>query len=201
VTHFANMHWPGLYSIIVGGTREGGLSRLFIAEPDCLHEDLRDPRRPFLHHAHAYDFRSTTIAGVVENDVYAVDTKGVGEKFHAYSFEPTVDGSPPILRWSTPARLRYRYSETRFPGESYNLDHHAIHRVVFHSCPKTGWFATRIDEGPPMPRPSLCYARELLLELPHRDADLYRPIDREKAQRVLGWLKVGAGLHETWSAA
>ncbi len=179
---YADCHWPGLYSIALGRNPSGGVSRLFVAKPGELCEDLRDARRPFLHHAHAYDFVSTTVAGVVENDVFSV-MGGEGEKFHAYRFGSIVEGEP-SLEWDHVARLAWRRSDVCHVDESYPLSHREIHRVVFHPDPRTGWFAVRLDEGGPRARPAYCYAREYLAALPHA-GELYRPIQEPEARRIL----------------
>lgn len=189
---YADCHWPGLYSIALGRNESGGVSRLFVAKPGELCEDLRDARRPFLHHAHAYDFLSTTVAGVVENDVFSEVRRGPGawapeekggEKFHAYRFGSVMSGTP-SLEWENVVRLRWVRSDLARAGERYYMKNTEIHRVIFHPDPRTGWFAVRLDEGEPKARPALCFAREYLHALPH-EGELYRPIQEWEARRIL----------------
>lgn len=185
VQSFAAMHWPGLYSIALGINRGGGLSRLFVALPGHLHMDLRDRERPFLHHAHAYDFRSTTVAGAVENDVFMEASLGDSAPlFHAYRFESVMARDEPKLERSHYTRLAHIYSDFCDRGESYELDHDRIHRVVFHPDPQTGWFAVRLDESAPKPRAEFCYSRHFMADIPYRD-DLYQPIDESEARTIL----------------
>lgn len=190
-TSFANMHWPGLYSIVIGGTVADGLSRLFVALPGDLHPHLRDPAAPFLHHAHAYDFKSTTLAGVVESDVYM--RRLDGEKFHAYSFRRDVAPSDPLIQHEGLTALTWTRSNVCLPGESYWLSSEKIHRVIFHACPRTAWLAVRIDECNPTARPRLAYARHFMFDVPNRD-ELYQPISIAEASEVLEDLQRATGV-------
>jgi hypothetical protein len=193
---FANMHWRGLYSIALGKNRNGGLSRLFIARPGELHADLQDLRRPFLYHAHRYDFQSTTLVGAVENEVWRPKC-GVGtdkgELFHSYQFDGVMDRDKPQLTRKGYATLVHRYNEFCGPGQSYNLDNEAVHRVGFYPDPRTGWFAVRLDEGARKPRPELCYSKQYIGTLP--DAEhLYTPITDAVAAVLLKDLSAANGL-------
>lgn len=192
IQSFANMHWPGLYSIVVTGTEPGRLKRLYVAKPGELHPDLQDAKAPFLHHKHAYDFRSTTVLGTVENDVYEkVHGWGSGEKFHEYSFGSAMNGEP-TLKWVYTVRLQWLTTDVCRKGERYSMESHEIHRVVFHPCPRTGWFAVCIQEMRARPRSTTCWAREYLDDIPYK-SKLYKPITNEQARGILDELRDAGG--------
>lgn len=189
---YANMHWPGLYSIALGESRLGGLSRLYLAPPGMLHPELSDWHAPFLHHAHSYDFVSFTLVGAVENFVYRTAYER-GEPFYAYHFRPASEGGPELQYRGTDS-LKLRYHEVARAGERYELECNDVHRVLFHADRATGWFAVRIEEGPPQTRPELCYGRHYLQQLPHVDEDLYHPVTATHASELLGMFVSATGV-------
>lgn len=187
--HFANAHFPGLYSVVIG--QDGDcLTRLFIAKPGQLHADLEDMRGKFLWHAHGYDFRETTLLGSVVNySAKVVDPRnpppGPGGTFHQYHIEAGIDTGrrPCLTRIGEPLMMVFA-GQSFDAGQSYEMNHEEIHRVVFLPCPETGWFACQVQELRKFPAPSVVYSPHVLEDVPYAD-DLYQEISQEEAQHLL----------------
>lgn len=177
LTSLANCHFPGLYSIVLDDLGTGCLLRAYIAPPGGLHPWLTDPLSPFLWHAHAYDFRSTTVAGRVRNEVLSW---GDGEpSFATFDVYEHVLGSTQAGRSVSHTGEARRAFVSRVdycgPTESYSLAAHEIHRVTFWPCPVTGWFVALIRETCRAERPASAWSTQVLTSLPGAD-ELYRPM-------------------------
>lgn len=182
--HFRDAHFPGLYSIVIGQTAPGLLRRLFIAEPGQLHHDLQSEDGIFLWHAHGYDFRETTVAGIVENINVRLDPNGY-MKFHSYRIEAGIDtGRRPTLSKCGEARALITERTSYGEGKSYELQHDIIHRVVFHPDSKTGWFACLVEEICAAKAPDVVYSPHELTDVPNA-GELYKRIDTSEADRIL----------------
>lgn len=184
VKHFYNAHFPGLYSIVLA--KDGDcLTRAFITKPGELHADLQSSFRPFLWHAHGYDFTETTVAGRCVNICVSPCVNAVST-FHEYRIEAGIDtGKRPALTktgWQMGVVLsRHDVCDA---GDSFSMTHEIIHRVVFTPCERTGWFACVVQELRHVSPPDRVYSPHDLPDVPDAAA-LYQQIPPAAARDVV----------------
>lgn len=192
--HYTNAHFPGLNSVVLRHDGPGRMTRMFIAPPGMLHQNLLTEYGAFLWHAHAYRFRETTIAGAVWN-INLQDCEAFADNawpFYVYRIDAGINsGRRPRLafdgeRWRTMrVTSRTRYDE----GQSYELAPDIIHRVVFEPNPQTGWFACLVEELADAPAPDVVFSPHYLTDVPDADR-LYVPISTDAAQYLLDGLRL-----------
>jgi len=199
--HYYNAHFPGLYSIVVGsGKNNNCLKRVFVSKPGMLHEDLMSIAGKFLWHPHGYDFKETTLAGVVSNInayEYMPDDEQYNSQtmFHVYDIMAGIDtGKLPKLKKHKNKVVFFVDSPRHYTvGSSYTLNHEIIHRVVF--TPNTdGWFACLVEEVKKYEAPITVYSPYDIKEVPNAK-NLYKPISSKEAQLVLDELYVNIVKH------
>lgn len=187
VRHFANAHFPDMYSLVLD--KQGDcLTRIFVAKPDSLCLHLQKPDGRFLWHSHEASFEAITAAGTVTNvtldlDPYRPDSSLT--LFHLYALDAGItSGKTPTMKYLGQGLYKVHRHPTCYPGESYHLDYDKVHRVLFHPCPVTGWFACIIRELGKHARPSVVYSQEKLTTVPFADS-LYREISDELARDIV----------------
>lgn len=182
--HFFNAHFPGLYSIVLAANGDL-LTRAFVAQPGYLHRNLQLPDAPFLWHSHGYDFTETTIIGRVENYCIKVGSK---RPFFEYEIHAGIDtGRKPTLSKVGKRLFDDVQHDVCAAGESFSLTYRVIHRVTFHPCPHTGWFACLVQETRKQTAPVTVFSEHLLTEVPDAD-ELYVPVSNFEAGALVDQL-------------
>lgn len=190
--HLANCHFVGVNSIVLQRRPSNTLLRVYIVRPGEMPSALLHPSSPFLHHQHAYDFRSTTLHGTVVNHVF---DRGNGKRhtFCRYRFRSGLECAGALgIEEAGAEPLRERRVDTIVPGADYYQCHDAIHRVEFLPDRATGWFGCLIDETATHQRPEYAWSRYLLDDIPDRDA-LYRPLKFGEAKALVRGLMAAMG--------
>lgn len=186
--HVANAHFKGVNSIVLAN-RDGLLTRLFVALPGMMDPALCDPFGQFLYHDHGYDFRETCWLGMVVNYNWTKceQTTPGAQQFVRYEFVPGLaSGQVPTVRNGHLDYIRPTGRDVCFPGEHFKLHYYQYHRVTFHPCPKTGWFAALVEElyQPSRLRANIVYSPSEISEIPHA-AELYKPLSDDEARFIL----------------
>lgn len=182
VSHFANAHFVGLYSIVID--KQGDcLTRCYVARPGELHPDLQYEQGRFLWHAHGYHFMEKTIAGHVENICVRPGHKTV---FNEYQIFAGIDsGQRPTLKATGRKAMLDEYRRDACgPGMSFTMHAETIHRVVFRPCFRTGWFACVVKEIQKVKPPEFVYSPHVIDEVPDADK-LYQKIPASVAAGVV----------------
>jgi hypothetical protein len=185
MTDYMNCHFKGLWSITLSGT-PGLLRRLFICRPGEMSAALINPGSDFLHHAHSYSLRSTSVVGTSTNRIFEPNRDG--DLFHDYIFESGISGTG-ISGVATGFQTRLKETRTDIclPGISYQMTGNEVHRVEFIPDPATGWFVNLIEELGPEPRKEVAWSRSLIW-VP--DQGLYQEADTVSVVKLLADLYV-----------
>lgn len=179
--HFANAHFPGLYSIGLEKTQYS-FTRMYLAKPGELHEDLMYDNDNFLWHNHAYDFIQTPVLGSVIDIHLKI---GSQERFNCYKFNGGMtSGKKPELEFVSKVLVDIYDYKIYNRGEDLNLKKDVIHRVLFRPDERTGWFASVVTEFNHSAKSPYVYSKNLLTEVPNADI-LYREIPQTEAQELI----------------
>lgn len=173
VKHYANCHFPNLYSIVVA--KNGNLlTRVYITER-C--EELLSANNLFLWHSHAYDFTEAVLHGSIENIII-----GPGSNIPMFQYEISNDNKQ--IKLIAEKRFDIRKRRTYVAGEGFQMDSYEIHRVVFKPN-RTGLFASVVEETRHHNiKPLHVYTDRVIWEVPDIDS-LYVEIQENEAKRIL----------------
>jgi hypothetical protein len=181
VRHYADAHFPGLYSIVLSQAN-GLLRRMFVARPGRLHADLTSATSPFLWHSHGYNLKETSVTGAVTN--WIATPSPSGRAFSAYHIAAGITSGVPPRLWPVGAIKMDCTSTLYDTGASFELDSSVIHRVVFHPHPLSNWFACLVEETAIRVAPTVVYSPENLQAVPNAEL-LYHQASPREAQAVL----------------